>query len=439
MSKMRGVIGVGIAGLLAAQRSFERGEEVIVFGGNLGGLIDQVDLGGKRLDSGAEAFSTVGQEVLSLLDELGLSDSVVYPTHCSASIISEAGRYRVPRGILGLPADLNDPELNAIFSPDEIALAKTLDSTPFEQFSSVADMVRSRLGESFLQRLVNPVLAGVHGSTAEQLSAELTYGSLLASAKELRSLTAAVAKSKQASARPGASVASLKGGMRTLITAISTHLTANGVKFVDSDVDWVRPVPGGFALSAEGVEFRVSALSLCAGADFVAQRLQGFEKLSTLAAQVQTVDVAIVVALVRSRKLNEFPLGSGALISEATGFQAKATTHTNAKWSWLQSELGADQHLIRLSFGRNGLLPHGDLVDLAMAEIPEIYGVSDLRVLEAKSISWHRGLVRANPNLKREITSQLEKVDADLELAGSFVSGNGILGIVREHMKRRAA
>lgn len=439
MSKVRAVIGAGIAGLLAAQRGLERGEEIVVFGANPGGLIDQIELGGGSFDCGAEAFSTVGPQVLTLLSELGLDALVVYPEPNSANIISEVGRYRIPQGILGLPADLNDSELSSIFSPQEIELAKTLDSAPFAEFDSVSDLVRARLGESFLQRLVNPVLSGVHGSTADQLSAELTYGSLLASARELGSLTAAVAKSKQASTRPGASVASLAGGMGTLITELLKKLSASGVSFVDADVDWAKPVQGGFALSARGAEHRVAALSLCAGAGFIAKRLQGFVKLSQLAASVREVDVAIVLSLAHSSALNEFPLGPGALITEAAGFKAKATTHANAKWAWLQSELGADRHLIRLSFGRNGLLPQGDLVELARAEISAIYDVSDLRILDAKSIVWQQGLVQADPELTREILSQLQEIDADLELAGGFISGNGILGIVRDHMKRRAA
>ena len=117
MRKVRAVIGAGIAVLLAAQRGLERGEEIVVFGANPGGLIDQIELGGGSFDCGAEAFSTVGPQVLTLLSELGLDALVVYPEPNSANIISEVGRYRIPQGILGLPADLNDSELSSIFSP----------------------------------------------------------------------------------------------------------------------------------------------------------------------------------------------------------------------------------------------------------------------------------------------------------------------------------
>jgi protoporphyrinogen/coproporphyrinogen III oxidase len=440
MTSDRIVIGTGIAGLLSALRATERGESVTLVGTNLGGLISQQSFSVGAFDSGAEAFSTVTPEVLEFLDKIGLAGSVVTPSGAAANIISDTGRYKIPLGIMGIPASLTDPELLKIFSPEQLSNAMAADAQEFGAYKTVADLVRARLGEAFLEKLVNPVFSGVHGSSADRISADAVLGPLLQKAGELNSLTAAVAATKSKQLRPGASVASLIGGMGTLVSKLQSLLTEAGCQFEFAEVEAARNEAGSWVVESASGSHQGRNLSICTPVEFLAQNLKGFAELSDAAKQIKTVDVSLVMLLVQSQQLNSQPLGPGALITESAGFKAKATTHVNAKWEWLDQSLDQDQHLIRLSFGRNGQMPVGNLIRIAEAELSEIYQVTDVSVLESQLVRWPNALVQPDQSATENLRNRISELrDLNLEVAGGYLTGNGILGIVKDHQKRRAA
>jgi protoporphyrinogen/coproporphyrinogen III oxidase len=443
MKPDRIVIGAGIAGLLSAKRAVERGESVLVLSETVGGLIDSMGFSdpriGLRLDSGAEAFSTVSQEVMALIQELGLSNQLAFPSAEPARIIGEADRYPIPRGVMGIPANLEDPELLAIFSQAEIAHAKSSDSQAFGDYETVADLIRARLGEPFLERLVNPVFAGVHGSSAEKISAQAALGPILSKARELGSLALAVASTKT-SARPGASVASLIGGMSLLTNTLRKTLEDSGVVFRLEAAESVTKSDRGWETRSSTASFSTPAISICAPAEFLAHRVLGLEEIALAAAEIATVDVALVMLLVRSKELSKYPLGPGALITETAGISAKATTHVNAKWQWIEESLAPDLHVIRLSYGRNGLFPKGDLVERAKTELFKIYQVSDAEIIDEQLIHWPKALVQSNREARERLDVEIAKLHSTgLEVCGGYLTGNGILGLVKDHNQRRAA
>ncbi|MFM5904523.1 MAG: protoporphyrinogen/coproporphyrinogen oxidase, partial [Micrococcales bacterium] len=217
------VIGAGISGLLAAWRAVKRGETVLILEreARAGGVLTPISLIEAQadpvvIDAGAESFSIAGNSLERLIQELELGQLIESPQRSDARIIhSDNERYRIPHGVLGIPVSLEDPELEAIISPQGLALAKHLDSLPVQDLAgfTVAQVVENRLGPEFVQKLVNPVVSGVHGSGAQLLDASATLPQLMKNLSETNSLTAAAAKTRGAQPRPGAAVAGLSGGM----------------------------------------------------------------------------------------------------------------------------------------------------------------------------------------------------------------------------------
>jgi oxygen-dependent protoporphyrinogen oxidase len=90
-----------------------------------------------------------------------------------------------------------------------------------------------------------------------------------------------------------------------------------------------------------------------------------------------------------------------------------------------------------LSYGRNGVVPAGDLVDLAVEDLPALYGITDARIVSATVLRWPGSLFQANRETKKAVGNLVETAaQLGIELCGSYISGNGLLGITKDHYQR---
>ncbi|HLP23110.1 MAG TPA: FAD-dependent oxidoreductase, partial [Microbacteriaceae bacterium] len=141
----RVVVGGGLAGLLAALRASDRGERVTVLESapRPGGLIRSESLSGVWVDVGAESFATTTPAMFRLIDELGLEAEREAPQRTDAHIVAADGTHsRIPHGIFGIPASLDDPDLaGAISAPALVeARRRDVDAVALEPDATVADL-----------------------------------------------------------------------------------------------------------------------------------------------------------------------------------------------------------------------------------------------------------------------------------------------------------
>jgi len=246
-------------------------------------------------------------------------------------------------------------------------------------------------------------------------------------------LVEAVAKVRGVGASPGSAVATLRGGLHRLVDALSAEIDRLGVRTVlGGVVDSVAWDGDLWTVEATTDTYRSAQLSVCTGAPEASRLLASLPPLVAELSDIRTVDQALSIAVVRAPDLNEFPLGSGALVAAGVGIEAKATTHLNAKWSWWRTKLPADVHVLRFSFGRGGALPKepfGTLVDEAMRVL---YQVPTADIIARKDVVWRGGVVRPTQGHTHRV-SRLRSVleDLPLSLHGAYMSGNGLLGISR--------
>lgn len=435
-STERLILGGGIAGLLAARRASEIGEQALLIADSIGGLIASRHVAGLQIDVGAEAFSIASPEVLQLLDELGLTQEIVEPLPEPARLISKQGVRRLPKGFFGIPADLNDPELLEHFDHAELAEARHRDSLPFGVYPTVEDLVVSRLGRPFLERLIEPVLFGVHGSSSDKLSAALVFPNLIDQARRTGSLTQAVSVLRQGDSTPGSRVRSIRGGMSRLVSGLVDSL-APSVSVQGGHVEGAKRIDNEWQVRAGATTYSAPHLTVALPSRVIASTFTEEPELVHAASAVSQVAVEVVVAHVRSAELNERPLGPGALVAADAGFRSKATTHVNAKWLWIDNELADNEHIIRLSVGRNGDLAAGSNLDWVQGEISSLYGCQ-VELIEAFAHRWPDALVQPNAKAVEDLKLAAGSLgEFGLDLASGFVSGNGILGIVKDHIKRK--
>ncbi len=229
------VVGAGIGGLVVARDLARAGIPVIVLdaAGRTGGQLLGVPVGGVVVDAAAESYATRTNAVAELATELGLE--IAEPLDSPAWLVTADGR-QLPLpavSVLGIPA--------APFAPDVVAaigtagawralLDKLIPMLRPDKYPTIGALVRRRMGTRVLDRLVAPVVRGVHSTSADALPVETAAPGLRAALRRTGSLTAAVAELR-AQSPAGSQVAGIVGGMHRLAEALEADARAAGAEF----------------------------------------------------------------------------------------------------------------------------------------------------------------------------------------------------------------
>ncbi len=165
------VVGGGVAGLVAALECAKVGLRVTVLErrDEIGGCVGRIELDGLTLDSGAESFATRGGAVAELLEQLGLADDIEKPNPAGAWLVWH-GRGGVtdaaplPKtGVLGIPANPLGDDVRRIIGWSGATRAYADRLMPIMRIGrahSLGKLVRTRMGDAVLDRLVTPDLGG---------------------------------------------------------------------------------------------------------------------------------------------------------------------------------------------------------------------------------------------------------------------------------------
>jgi len=434
------VIGGGLSGLLAARELARRGMQVTLFESarTFGGAIAGAELGGITTDIGAEAFAITRPEALELIAELGLADQVIAPARSDAHLWSEAGIAELPRSLMGIPCDLSDPALTKILSEKEIAAAQKLDEKDFpadlDPQITLGELVRLRMGEPVVRRMLTPVVAGVHAIDPDLVEAEAVIPGLLARCRAIGSLAGAADAMRSASGTPGSAINGLRGGMTTLINALVADLEGVNVKS-NRTVTAVRKSKTGWIVETADVSLRTDNVVLALSAPAARRVLRGQDRINAALEKFSVGDVAVVSLVVQSAKLDKAPVGSGVLVDpDQASVRAKALTHASAKWDWVKESFGPGTHLIRLSYGRDGVIEESldELPDQARRDAERILGVKLPKVTDVKVTRWADSLVHQRVGHRQNVQALQEAVAAQegLAIIGAGIGGNGIAGSI---------
>lgn len=459
------VIGGGIGGLNAAYQLVKRGLRPVVLEarGRCGGLIVGAPLAGTWIDIGAESYARRSAYCLDLCHELGLRTRE--PGGSSWVWSADDRVFPLPHGVLGIPADLDDPQVALALSGDGLARARD-DLSMGPQVGSaaldLASLVRARLGEEAYQVLVRPVASGIYSAEPESLTTDVIIPGLRAAMAATGSLVRAAASLRTA-APSGSVVSSVVGGLFKLPAELVTRIEADGgittrtivtgIERRDGDAWRVHcsaarpgPTPADPPV-ADGPSFTIDTPRVVMAADgaVAMELLRPIGELRmggwTLPAGAR---VAHVVLAVRHPGLDAGPRGSGMLVaprdSRGLTIGAKALTHMSIKWPWLLDE-ARPTHFLRVSYGRPGEDPQPS-VDQGLADAATLLGVplthDDL--VSSMVVHWNDSLPPPTPQHRQRIAAFTERVGAlpGLAVTGAWAAGNGLAAIL-PHAEAEAA
>jgi protoporphyrinogen/coproporphyrinogen III oxidase len=468
-----GIIGGGIAGLAAAyelEKARAAGQPVEYTlhesRPRLGGTLASQIVDGAVLEQGPDSFLTEKTAAAELCRELGLGSELL-PSNDTARktfIVVKNRLVPLPDGLMFLvPTRIWPTATTRLFSlGTKIRMGLELLHPPrtAEGDESVAALVERHYGAEAVERLADPLLSGIYGGNATQLSArtvlprlvemERTYGSItrgvLAAHRKMRSAGKASSKAPKS----GAPIfTTLRGGMQQLVDALAARLNPAWVR-TGAPVDAIEKTAQGWRVKSGEAKEEYDALIVALPAWAAGALLGGVN--TELGAELSAVPYSssITVNLVYDEKtIGQLPEGFGFLVPTSEDRAMLACTFAHRKFlgrtppgkAVLRAFLGGS----RQESGRESLLAENDeaLVATVRRELGEILGpqVLDSRTEPERTqvARWPRAMAQYAVGHKERIDRIRARVASlsGLRLVGNAYDGIGIPDCIR--LGRQAA
>jgi oxygen-dependent protoporphyrinogen oxidase len=463
------IIGGGIAGLAAAYelekaRAAGTPAEYTLYEerARLGGALASETVAGAVLERGPDSFLTEKPAAAELCRELGLGGDLIPSNDVARKtyIVVRNRLVALPDGLMFLvPTKLVPTALSPLFSlPTKARMALELlrRPQPNGHDQSVAELVERHFGREAVDRLADPLLSGIYGGDAAQLSAqtvlprmvemETRYGSLtrgmLAAHRQMRTLARNSSKGRDGGA---AIFTALRGGMSQLVEALAARLDPAALR-LSAPVATIRRAFEGWSVVSGGVRESYDAIIMAAPAWAAAELLEPVAPALGENLRAIPYSSSITVNLVYNEaQIGRLPEGFGFLVPAVEGRAMLAATFVHRKFL---GRTPPGKAVIRAFLGGmrgEALLEESDesLAATVRRELSEILGAKIIRATAAPEqvqISrWRRAMAQYAVGHKERMARIQERVAAlpGLRLAGNAYDGIGVPDCIR--LGRRAA
>jgi protoporphyrinogen/coproporphyrinogen III oxidase len=441
------VVGAGITGLAAAfeWRRRRPDDEIVVLeaGDRIGGKLHRVELAGHWYDTGPEAVLARVPEAVTLVERLGRADSLVAPATLQASVVLPDGRHPLPAGtVLGVPASAEG--LAGALTPAGVERVRAEEALPpvsLDGDVAVGALLRERVGDEVVERLVEPLLGGVYAGRADELSLEATMPALWEALPAAGSVLAAAAAARDAGAR---SRGDADGPVFTTVREGIGALPAALVEASRADVRLrtpahaLRRTPAGFELSV-GPVAAPSVLTadrvLVTAPASKAARLLG-DVAPGAVRPLEGIPYASMAVVAMAFPAQDVDAGSGLLIPPVTGRLVKGVTVSSAKWPHLALP---DVLLVRASVGRfqgeaELQRPDDELTAAVVADVADLLGLARPEAVATRLARWGGGLPQYLVGHQQRVDAVRAAVSGvpGLAIAGAAFRGVGVPACIRD-------
>ncbi|MDH6125895.1 protoporphyrinogen oxidase [Kitasatospora sp. GP82] len=430
------VIGGGIAGLTAAYLAGADARVTLLeASGRLGGKLLAGEVGGVRVDLGAESMLARRPEAVELARQVGLAGALEPPSTAKAAIWTRSALRPLPGGqVMGVPGDLDALAASGVLSEAGLDRVRhEMATAPVGTDISIGEYVAARLGREVVDRLVEPLLGGVYAGHADEISLRAAVPALLPVAQGGGSLLEGVHELAGRAKSTGPVFQGIEGGIGTLPEAVADACRKAGADLrTDSPVEELRRTPEGWRVVTGGETLYADAVVLAVPTPQAARLLD--TEAPGAAAELRAVEyagMALVTLAFRRADLTEPLSGSGFLVPPSDGRAIKASTFSSNKWGWL-ARSAPDTFVLRTSLGRYREekvldLPDEELVARSLADLGEAVGLR-ARPYDTAVTRWRSGLPQypvGHLERVQRIREQVARVGS-LAVCGAAYDGVGI-------------
>lgn len=438
------IIGGGISGLAAAHFLRRQGNRVSVVEKSpaIGGAIRSERIEGFLVEYGPNSTLDTTPILHELFTQLGIENSLEYANGQAQN------RYIVRNGRLNaLPTSPPAFLKSKLFSASaKLRLLKEpfVRPAPADGDESLADFVRRRLGQEFLDYAINPFVAGVYAGKPETLSVRSAFPKLHQLEQEYGSLIKGAilgAKKRRRSAetsRNKARLLSFTEGLQTLVNALREALP--GSIYTGSEVARIGRTGEGFS-----VEFRSRGQSYQLISDVLLLTIPAhaypalkFDFEFPLGGDFQSIyypPVAMVYFGYREAPAGVPLDGFGFLVPEKEQRGILGTIWSSTIFSNRAPRGGAA--LTTFVGGsrqpENALLPEAQLVELVRGDLRELMGIREKPHLMVAR-KWEQAIPQYRLGHRRimEKIARFEEVTPGIFISGNFREGISVADCIKQ-------
>ena len=437
------IIGGGISGLTAAlaleepRRAGAVEYTLYESSPHLGGVLRTERIHDCIVEAGPDSFITEKPWASDLCRTLGLGDQLIGSNDADRKtyILVRGRLIPLPDGLMFMvPTKILPTGLSPLFSwATKLRMGRELLHPPRagEADESVASMVERHYGHEMVDRLADPLLSGVYGGEATNLSVravlprfadmERKHGSLG------RAMLAARKQMPNVKKKPPAPLfTSLKNGMQQLIEAIVPRLHPASLA-THTAVHSIEPRTGGWSVSADLKSDHYNAVIVATPALAAAKLLANS---ADLAAELGAIGYSSSITAVLGYGADvrqSLPPGFGFLVPRSEGKQLLAATFVHNKFPHRAPE---DRALLRCFFAGSSAekvwaLTDDAIIAVVRNELQQILGIRAMPLF-ARVYKWKSAMAQYGVgHLER-----LERIERlRQQLPGLALAGNGYRGI----------
>lgn len=460
------IIGGGVAGLATAyelEQARRAGVaveyEIFEASERLGGVISSAVVDGTVIERGPDSFLTEKPATEELCRELGLAVDLVGSNDPDRKTYILVGKHLVPLpdGLMFLvPTRVLPTLLTPLFSPlTKLRMGLELMRSPLppDEDESVAALVNRHYGQEVVNRLADPLLSGIYGGDATQLSARAVLPRLVEMETKFGSLTRGMLASMQErKAGPNGSenftagsarkpiFTTLRFGMQQLVDALVARLTSGRIR-LETRISALERAYGGWLVRTGETVAPFDSVVVATPSWAAAEILAAVDPpLAEELAQIPFTSSVTVNLVYDGADLDPLPAGFGFLVPAIEKRSILACTFLHRKFpgrtapgkSVLRAFLGGIHNPALLNESDEQLTHRvrEDLMDtLQVSAIPEYMEVR----------RWPRAMAQYSVgHLERQerIRSRVAQISG-LRLAGNAYDGIGISDCIR--LGRQAA
>lgn len=430
------VIGSGITGLAAAYRIKQQIErenlpfELLVLESAIhsGGSIFTMKLDEHYFDLGVSGIDTREKEGLELIDDLGLTDQMVYSQNGKEDLymFNQLHHFDFPT-YKGLPAKLRD-----VWKYKNISLHGKLSfmrdayfpKVSLQQNMAIGPYLRHRLGSEVTEYIAEPYFSRVYMGDVDQVGIKNSKERLFRLAEESGSLIKAIEDHPEIWDADG-NYATFEKGLNVLTEKLTEEL-GDCIQYNQKVTEIQPSIQGTYILDINHKQqVRVGAVCVATGPDsykslFTDDKLKGFFN------DVQMGSVGYLLFSFPKGTIQREPVGFGILTPKRSDSYIKSITLLNKKWPFY----GNEEEYVGVSFGRMG---ENFLMSLSNKQLEEFVLKELQNILQITEAPLYRVVKRWPDALPRYTVKHEQKYPAIIsymeeEYPGVYFAGNGFDG-----------
>ncbi|MFA5073435.1 MAG: protoporphyrinogen oxidase [Nitrospirota bacterium] len=415
------IIGGGIAGLTAAahlkagSKVYGKDLDILLLEKNnrIGGKILTERQGEFLIEGGPDCFLPEKVWAINLARRLGI-ESELLPTNDEFKgtfIYSNRMLHPLPEGVMLMVPTAFRPmaksRLLSLSGKMRMGMDVFIPRRKTSDDESLASFVTRRLGHECLEKIAEPLVAGIHTSNPDNMSVLSTFPRFLSMEKKHRSLILGMLAARRN--RPLSSLItkkrtdiprktffmSYKDGMHTLSQACADFFGKEKIRLGTAVKD-VRPANVGYTITTESGElFKADHIIFATPSYETARTLKNVDE--NLVAQINRIEwsSSATISLAFRRDEIQVPLpGFGFIVPRIEGRRINAATFISIKWSCRAPE---DHILIRVYIGgghHEELVTDLDDVSLESIVLQELDSILGLKANPhlVKIYRWIQGM-----------------------------------------------